>query len=129
MKINKGFTLIELMIAVAIVAILAAIAVPSYQSYIKTTKLSEGTDALSSAQVKMESFFQNAGTYTGAPACTTPATLSNFTLSCTITASGATYTYTATGSNSVTIGTTYTVDDQGNHKTNSAGTCWVGVEC
>lgn len=127
MKSSLGFTLTEVLIAVVLVGLLAAIAVPSYQSFITKSNLSEGTDALASAQIKMESFFQNAGTYTGAPTCTTPATLKNFTLTCTTT--GTAYLYTASGSSRSVQGTSYSVDDQGNHRTNGAGSCWIGVEC
>ena len=50
MKTQQGFTLIELMIVVAIVGILAAIAVPAYQDYTTRAKVTEGLTALASAK-------------------------------------------------------------------------------
>ena len=52
-----GFTLIELMITVAIVSILAAIAVPAYNGYIKTAKMSEASNNLAALRLAQEEYF------------------------------------------------------------------------
>jgi len=57
-KIQKGFTLIELMIVVAIIGILAAIALPAYQDYTVRAKVSEAIIAGSSAKSTMSEAFQ-----------------------------------------------------------------------
>lgn len=58
----KGFTLIELMIVVAIIAILAAIAIPAYQNYTTKARISEGFVALSKARTDVESYITSGGT-------------------------------------------------------------------
>lgn len=58
-----GFTLIELMIAVAIVAILAAIALPSYQSYVRKSKRSDAKTALLDFAARQERFYSTNNTY------------------------------------------------------------------
>lgn len=61
-----GFTILELMIAVLIIAVLAAIALPSYQDSIRKTKRAEGKAALLDLQNRMERYFIDRNTYAGA---------------------------------------------------------------
>lgn len=59
MKAQKGFTLIELMIVVAIIGILAAIALPAYQDYTVRARVSEGLALASSAKTAVAETYQN----------------------------------------------------------------------
>lgn len=100
---SAGFTLIELMIVVAIVGILAAIAIPSYSSYTTRSKFAEATSALSDLRIKMENFYQDNRNYgttaTACPAAVAMPTAKYFTYTCNwgTPASTQGYTITATG--------------------------------
>ena len=64
--LQKGFTLIELMIVVAIIGILAAIAVPAYQDYTIRSRVSEGASLVGAARTAVDVYFAGAGTLRGA---------------------------------------------------------------
>jgi prepilin-type N-terminal cleavage/methylation domain-containing protein len=117
---SKGFTLIELMITVAIVAILAAIAYPNYRNYVIRGQLVDATQGLSAVRANMERYYQDNRSYlaVGAfnPPCGTapavPAIVAgNFTITCTAAAAPDVFTATATGNGGTNAdGFTFTVD-------------------
>ena len=62
-KIQQGFTLIELMIVVAIIGILAAIAIPQYQNYIENSKISAAASSIQSIETAMANDYQTNGSF------------------------------------------------------------------
>ena len=65
-RVRRGFTLIELMIVVAVVAILAAVALPTYQDSVRKARRTEAKASLSVAAQMMERYLTEKGSYTGA---------------------------------------------------------------
>ena len=133
----RGFTLIELMIAVVIVAILAAVALPNYNNYVLRGKISESTAQLSTMRIKMEQYFQDNRSYLGAclPGTVAPKPTGEnakyFSYTCTIPDAN-NYVVQADGVSSQGMsGFSYTIDQAGNRRTVTTGwgtcantACW-----
>jgi len=137
-----GFTLIELMIAVAIIGILAGIALPAYMSYVTRGKLVPMTNSLTAYRTAMEQFYQDNRSYssvgTGSSTILSPCSdttnwkksWGTYSLDCSIDATTPTvpnYILTATGTSGSISGAGYTVDQANNMKTTSFPTSWGGT--
>lgn len=141
MKRNRGFTLIEVMIVVVIVAILASVGLPAYNDYVIRGKLAEAVGELSSMRAKLEQHYLDNRTYEGACVAASVAPLPTgkyFTYACALGAT--TYTVTATGKAAEgTGGFVYTINEANTRRTTGApsgystsNTCWItkkGMTC
>jgi type IV pilus assembly protein PilE len=129
----RGFTLIEVMIVVAIVAVLAAIALPNYSDYIKRGKIIEATAALSDLRTRYEQYYLDNRTYAGGCLLIKPIvnTARAFDIDCGG-ESNATYTGTATGKATESMGNFIYTINQANAKVSTitepgwsgSATCW-----
>jgi type IV pilus assembly protein PilE len=125
---ERGFTLLETMIVVAIVATLASIALPSYEAYIKRSRILDAVTRLADARARMDDFFLDQRTYvdesghcgvTGASGPT-----DYFSVNCEATAT--TFTLTATGLVAKGMGAfVYAIDHAGAKTTVSVPAGWV----
>lgn len=127
---SAGFTLIEMMIVVAIIAILSAVVMPSYAGYVQRSRLTEASAKLSDLRTKMEVYFQDNRKYgTSGTGCGVPVTASNsgyFTFTCYLSSDPAATTQTddqsfvlhAVGSGAM-VGFEYTIDQSNGKQTRS----------
>ena len=148
----RGFTLIEVMITVAIIGILASVALPAYTDYLRRGQLPQAFTFLSDYRIKMEQYYQDNRNYgTGTTCASAGGAWKNFvpavnprffTFSCTLNTSGngtaaSGYVLTATGSSGRAVGYDYTINQAGGKATTkfagatSTKTCWAvkGSEC
>jgi type IV pilus assembly protein PilA len=111
-KIQQGFTLIELMIVVAIIGILAAIAIPAYQDYTIRAQVTEGYNLASGAKTAVAEFFTNTGnmpTNNASAGLATPASIAGkYVTLTTVTGGTITVTY-GNAANTAIAGSTITL--------------------
>jgi type IV pilus assembly protein PilE len=133
MRVQRGFTLIELMIVVVVIGVLATIAYPSYMDYTQRARLAEARSQLMDARAKLEQYYQDNRTYTGADGAGFPcnATTINqnmkyFTYTCALAAN--TFTITATGQAGQGMGGfVYTINESNVRATTGVYSGWSGA--
>jgi len=129
LRAMRGFTLIEVMITVAIIAILSGVAYPSYRDHVLRGHLADATTALAAYRADMERHFQDNRSFESVGTFTAPCAVDearrragNFLISCSA-LGPTTYTLRAVGSGPV-AGFTFTITHQDQRATTAAPTGW-----
>jgi type IV pilus assembly protein PilE len=126
-SIQQGFSLIEVMVVVAIMGILASIAIPGYQDYIRSGNAAEAPANLANCRVQAEQFFQDNLTYAGFSCNPTDARFFDYAIE---NQTATTYTLRATGRTDQNMGNFEFTVNQDNAKTSkydgtNGSTCWL----
>jgi type IV pilus assembly protein PilE len=126
-SIQQGFSLIEMMIVVAIIGILASIAVPGYQDYIKSGNAAEAPANLANCRVQAEQFYQDNFTYAGFACIPTDAKFFDYAVD---NQTATTYTLRASGKSAQNMGNFEFTVNQDNAKTSKyngtiGSSCWL----
>ena len=122
----QGFSLIELMITLAIAAIIAAVAVPGYRDHILRGRIPEATSTLSALAMQLEQHYQDNQAYSDANGCAiTIPTSEFFTFECAANDSGQSFLLKASGkSTGPMTDFVFTLDQNGNAKTTQLPASW-----
>jgi type IV pilus assembly protein PilE len=119
----KGFSLMELLVAIVIIGILSAVALPAYNDYVTRGRLTEAYTSLSGVQPVAEQFWANNRSYVNLnTSASFPQTGTNFDYALS-NATASTYTVTATGKNRLN-GFVFTIDQNGARATTGVPSGW-----
>lgn len=132
---SHGFTLVEILITVAIIGILSAVAVPQYRDYVTRGRLADASAGLTTMRAQMERYYQDNRTYANTGTFVSPCnnsstsarTFGSFVIGCTGTLNATQFTLEAVGGGQAS-GFTYTINQQDVRATTAIPTAW-GSTC
>ncbi|MDO8301160.1 type IV pilin protein [Lacisediminimonas sp.] len=122
----QGFSLIELLIAIAVIAIISAVSIPNYTAYVTRARISEVAGNLAAYRIALEQFYQDNRSYgVGGCGVTVPAASAFFSYACSLTQSGQGFLATASGMPGTSgAGFTFTLDHNGDRASTALPANW-----
>jgi type IV pilus assembly protein PilE len=123
LRVQKGFTLIELMIVVAVIGILAAIAYPNYVDYVRRGNVADATSQLQDFKLRMEQRFADNRTYVRGTGCQVTVLSTDIGAITCAAASDEVFVATFTGAGALN-GYAYTIDQRGQKSTTALPAAW-----